>query len=224
MVDKKVSGLTEVTSLADNDVLSAIDVSDQSMSTSGTNVKITKSNLLSEYEKSTQLNARDVSNRSRANHTGTQPLSSIIIPDASIAESKLIDFGEDEFTPVLLSANSDAVATYTFQEGYINKKGNQIQCCFNIAWSALTATGRMRIGGMPTAKTISGKTIRFPLLLAYANGLSLPANTHMVGYIQDSTAYIELLYGMSGDYSNDLTSTHLTTAGEIYGSVIYTIS
>jgi hypothetical protein len=224
MVDKKVSGLTEVTSLADNDILTAVDVSDQSMSTSGTNVKIVKSNLFTGYENTTQLNARDVNNRNRANHTGTQPFSSIVVSDNSIPEAKLVDYNESFFTPVLRSANNDVVATYTVQEGLLIKKGKQVLCVFNIGWSALTATGDMYIGGMPLAKSYSDKTFRFPLQLAYFNSLSLPVNTSMVGYIQDNTDYIKLLYGDNTGFNNDITSTHLTTSGEIYGSVNYIIA
>lgn len=248
MVDKKVSGLTEVTSLADNDVLTAVDVSDQTMSTSGTNVKIIKSNLFTGYENNTQLNLRDVNNRSRVNHTGTQLLNTISnagtlaglnsvgsaqitsgsitnthIADGAISESKLTNYEEFSFTPVFTGfAESNVTATYTTQTGIIIRKSSQVLCVFALGWSALSGTGQILISGMPQAKNYTG-TLRFPLQVSYYNSLNLPANTNLIGYIQDNLNYISLWFGNNSD-TNIITTTELSSSGELYGSVLYTLA
>jgi hypothetical protein len=194
------------------------------MSTSGTNKKITKSNFLSGYETSEQLNTRDVNNRNRANHTGTQPLSSIIIPDNSISESKLLNYEDLTFTPTLLDSitgNPAPGVVYDEQIGHIFRRDSLILCSFWLKWTALTASENgVIIGGMPRALNVNG-SLRFPLQIAYYNSLNLPNNTDLYGFIGDGTSFISLLYGNNTNVANTVTATDLSTSGELYASVLY---
>jgi hypothetical protein len=71
---------------ADNDVVHIVDVSDTSQNPAGSSKKVTAGEMreglatdadIADFETTTQLNARDAANRSRANHTGAQAISTV---------------------------------------------------------------------------------------------------------------------------------------------------
>ena len=143
----------------------------------------------------------------------------------TLSTAGLSDVEEDVlWTPTLYGTTTAGVTTYTQQSGTYNKVGNFVILNFSILWSNLTGTGSARVGGLPyTAKNFSGN-FRFGLSVAYYNGLSLPSGKILGGYIQDNTNYISLI-NLDNLTSSDFTDiqTELTTNGELYGSITYTV-
>lgn len=131
--------------------------------------------------------------------------------------------GIADWTPILYGATTAGTTTYTSQLGKYYKLGNMVTLNFSIGWSNLTGTGDARIGNLPfTAATYSG-TLRFGLVIAYFNSLSLPSET-LQGYIQDGNNYITLL-NPNGTTMNDPTDlqTEITTTGDMHGSITYLV-
>jgi len=61
----------------------------------------------------------------------------------------LDDYEEGTFTPTAYGATTTGTTTYTYQNGNYTKIGRQVTVNLAIGWSALTGTGRLRIGGLP---------------------------------------------------------------------------
>jgi len=71
--------------------------------------------------------------------------------------SSLLDWYEEgTFTPVIYGASSAGSGTYTTQVGEYTRIGNRVFFLINIAWSAHTGTGSMRLNGFPFASSDGG--------------------------------------------------------------------
>ena len=79
--------------------------------------------------------------------------------------SELLDWYEEgTFTPVIYGASSAGSGTYTTQVGEYTRIGNRVFFLINIAWSAHTGTGSMRLNGFPFASSDGGNV---PLNVIY---------------------------------------------------------
>jgi hypothetical protein len=70
---------------------------------------------------------------------------------ASSDANTLDDYEEGTWTPTLSGATTAGTTTYTIQTGTYTKIGRIVSACFDVAISAATGTGPLKIGGFPFA-------------------------------------------------------------------------
>jgi hypothetical protein len=142
---------------ADNDVVHIVDVSDTSQNPAGSSKKVTAGEIreglatdddISNFETTTQLNARDTANRDRDNHTGTQTASTI--SDFNTAVSANSDVTANT------AARHDAV-TLAGTPNYLTIAGQVITR--NLINLADHVTGRLGFDNLPqgTARSVVGR-------------------------------------------------------------------
>lgn len=71
--------------------------------------------------------------------------------------TRLSQFVEGTFTPVVKGSTTAGTGTYTAQQGFYTRIGNRCWFNLNLVWTATTGTGNMQIGGLPfTANAATG--------------------------------------------------------------------
>lgn len=138
----------------------------------------------------------------------------------SLGMDAMSDYETGDWTPTLYGTTTAGTTTYTTQTGNYEKIGGLVYVSFVLAWTNLTGTGNARIGGLPfTAASLTGQP-RHAFSDSFYTGLSLP-NSNLNGYIQEATAYIDLLSSSTTAGAAVDIQTEITTAGEVYGSLLY---
>lgn len=85
---------------------------------------------------------------------------------ASTDPNTLDDYEEGTFTPTLIGSTGAGVGTYTAQTGRYTKIGRIVYFTLNIAWSAHTGTGNMRVN---TALPLASSLFLFPMGMELIN-------------------------------------------------------
>lgn len=69
--------------------------------------------------------------------------------NASTDANTLDDYEEGTWTPTAYGGTVTGTTTYVTQRGYYVKIGKQVTINFYVAYSAMTGTGNLRVGGFP---------------------------------------------------------------------------
>ncbi len=130
--------------------------------------------------------------------------------NASSGANVLDDYEEGSWTPVLQGGTSTGSGTYSFQAGAYVKIGKMVMVTFNLAWSAHTGTGQMRIAGLPFTPTMDGVAALRLANITYTNAI-------VQGVIGTTLTRIDL----ENPASNSNASLDMDTAGNIIGTAVY---
>lgn len=108
----------------------------------------------------------------------------------------LADYEEGTWTPRIEGATTPGTTTYTTQSGSYTKVGRLVTCAFTVQWSATTATGNLKIFGLPfTNATPNGDGLFF-----ISNGTVTVSNGY-VGTVQSGGTFIFVYSNVSAsDY------------------------
>ena len=132
----------------------------------------------------------------------------------------LNDYEEGTFTPTMLGTTLAGVGVYGTQVGFYTKIGNVVTVQAYLDWTAHTATGSMRLGGLPfttnsTANSISSVTFGF------INNIALTASNLLMGYTSTGNTFIDLYQYPTGGGAASAVS--VDTAGGIGYNVTYRV-
>lgn len=134
-----------------------------------------------------------------------------------------IVYEEGTFTPTLYGSTVAGITTYSSQTGEYTRIGGMVFCRLAIVWSNTTGTGEARIGGLPFT-CHANVTNRGVFVVAYYNGIVLPAGKVLGGFVNAGTTYIRLC-NLDNTTANDLTDmTEMTVNGDLYITVVYKIA
>ena len=189
MADKKISQLTAAsTPLAGTEVLPIVQ--------SGATVKIAISDVTAGRAVSgTQFTA---STGNFIIGTAGKGIDFSINPSAPGMTSELLnDYEEGTWTPRIEGATTPGTTTYITQSGSYTKVGRLVTCAFTVQWSATTATGNLKIFGLPfTNATPNGDGLFF-----ISNGTVTVSNGY-VGTVQSGGTFIFVYSNVNplGDY------------------------
>lgn len=139
-----------------------------------------------------------------------QTVDGITFPATQAASSNantLDDYEEGTFTPYIIGMTVTGTGTYTFQNGFYTKIGNQVIFQLSLGWSAHTGSGVMRLDGLPFT-TMSNTEQTCSMI---SNGMSSAANTVVRAIIDNNTTQIR--------FFNQLISTGTYTATNLDTSV-----
>lgn len=111
--------------------------------------------------------------------TATPTLTSITFPSAGGSGTPSSDtigsYEEGTWTPAIQGVTSGGTTTYTDQHGYYIKVGRLVFLQFNVAYSAATGTGNVRLDGFPfTAQNVAAGFAQGPV---QTSGVTYPAGT-----------------------------------------------
>jgi len=137
-------------------------------------------------------------------------------------EGNVATYEEGVFTPTLYGTISGGSVSYTTQSGSYIKIGNLLHCTIRLIWTNLTELGNMEVGGLPY-NCRSGTENRGTIIYDYFHSLNLAVGDALGGFIQPNTSYARLYLRKQGSMSTAITTTELTTGGELYMTIIYFI-
>jgi hypothetical protein len=106
---------------------------------------------------------------------------------ASADPNTLDDYEEGTWTPIAGGNATDGTATYALQNGTYTKVGRMVTIHANLSWTSCTATGNIRIRGLPFT---SAGTIAPSVNFGYQETLALPANAFLSGFVHPSATFI----------------------------------
>jgi len=110
-----------------------------------------------------------------------QLTSGITFPATAVActdVNTLDDYEEGTWTPTVEGTSTTGTASYTNRTGKYTKIGNLVYIGIELSWSAGTGTGNLKITGLPFVPSAYSS-----LVIGYANGLALTANTTAVSFV-----------------------------------------
>ena len=113
---------------------------------------------------------------------------------ASADANCLDDYEEGTFNITIIGTSSTGTASYSLQDGWYTKIGRVVTISIRAIWSGHTGSGNMRVAGLPF--TVSA--MPSPLNMGLVEGITLTANTYMVGYALESTTQIDLVGNVVG--------------------------
>lgn len=165
----------------------------------------------------------DGAEKMRLDDTGLLTLSAgqVNFPDTQNSSSDantLDDYEEGTWTPVIYGTSTAGTGTYTSQLGTYTKIGRVVHITMQVAITAHTGTGNMRISGLPFAASL-GTIAYAPLAGPHASNVTLSANNHMICGIYNSQSYIELLQEPTGGGAQG--SVPMDTSCTIYAGGTY---
>jgi hypothetical protein len=108
----------------------------------------------------------------------------------------LADYEEGTWTPTITGSSSSG-ATYVSQSGKYTKIGRQVTVVFDVEASAVTATGSMRIGGLPFTIIAGDPQATGSCMI---NNLNWSGGTMMTLFAAGGADYLQL-YGSADDAS-----------------------
>jgi hypothetical protein len=134
------------------------------------------------------------------NNTRLQIVDGIGFPATQVASTDantLDDYEEGTFTPTAYGATTAGTTTYlSAQYGYYTKIGRQVTITISLAWSAMTGTGTLVIGGLPF--TQANLTDYYSVGAVLPSDLNWTGGTSLVALSVPNTTTLNL-YGMSDD-------------------------
>jgi hypothetical protein len=140
----------------------------------------------------------------------------VAFPATQVASSDantLDDYEEGTFTPVIVGTTSAGTGTYTVQNGFYTKIGNQVFIAITIRWTAHTGTGNMKITGLPF--TSNGSGVNPATYTSYFTNIALTANNVPAALQDQGTSEINLRQLPTG--GGAATNVPMDTSGEIEG-------
>lgn len=138
---------------------------------------------------------------------------------ASSDANTLDDYEEGTWTPTVTGGTTAGTTTYTGQYGFYTKIGRTVTVACEVAYSAATGTGNLRIGGIPFAG--GGATGAQYLGSVMTNNLNLPNSGWATSYINGGggNSFIEMF---SSTDDGGLTQVTLSNeAATIYVEITY---
>ena len=94
------------------------------------------------------------------------------------------------FTPTIIGVTTAGSATYSTQVGRYTQIGNRVFFTINLAWTAHTGTGNMRVSGLPfTSNATAGS---FSTVCVYHNNMTMTALNVPQLYIPASSTQIAI--------------------------------
>lgn len=105
----------------------------------------------------------------------------------TVAANALDDYEEGTFTPTIVGVTTAGTGTYTSQVGRYTKIGNRVFIQIQLAWTAHTGTGTMRVGGLPYG--INNNPLTFAI---YHHGMAMTAGNTAQCYGLINTSQIVL--------------------------------
>ena len=133
------------------------------------------------------------------------------------ANANVFDWYEEgTFTPTVVGVTTAGAGTYSVQSGQYVRVGNKVKFTINLAWSAHTGTGIMRVSGLPfTSASIAAFSAQF-------NGLTVGAGKQLNPRLQAAASTQISLFaddvagGASAELAIDASVTGLTISGEYF--------
>jgi hypothetical protein len=144
-------------------------------------------------------------------------------PATQVASSDancLDDYEEGTWTPVVIGTTTNGVGTYTNQVGFYTKVGNLVTVQAYITWTAHTATGNMRLSGLPFANSATAGSFS-AVAFGYVNNLSLTAGNILTGFTSVGNTFIDCFQTPTGGGAS--TSVPIDTAAELIYTVTYRV-
>ncbi len=157
------------------------------------------------------------------NNTRLQIVDGIGFPATQVASSDantLDDYEEGTFTPTIVGTSTAGAGTYTAQTGRYTKVGNRVFYTVNIAWSAHTGTGNMKVGALPFTHTASANANDVGVIGLFTN-IALTAGNIATSYHDLSATTISLRQYPTGGGAD--TAVALDTAGQLVISGHYEV-
>lgn len=117
----------------------------------------------------------------------------ISFPATQVASSDantLDDYEEGTFTPTIVGTSTAGSGTYTTQVGRYTKIGRMVSVVLQVAWTAHTGTGNMRVAGLPFT-SVNVTTVEWFGGAEYVN-MTMPANTVPCVYVVGNSAQVSL--------------------------------
>jgi hypothetical protein len=141
---------------------------------------------------------------------------------ASTDANTLDDYEEGTFIPTIIGTTAAGTftpnASYTY--GRYTKIGRIVHIYFGLVYSSFTGTGNIKCGGLPF--TSQNEYTYLPIMTA-GQGLTKPANTIILGILQQNTNQIEAsTYSTSGTDSS-VSALAVDSAAEIYFNFFYNV-
>jgi hypothetical protein len=110
----------------------------------------------------------------------------------------LDDYEEGTFTPTAFGGTTAGTTTYVQQHGYYTKIGRQVTVVVYVAWSAMTGTGVLKVGGLPFTSANFGQN--------FSIGSVLPANLNWTAgtmlFVVQLNNSTEVEFGGAADDAN----------------------
>jgi hypothetical protein len=138
---------------------------------------------------------------------------------ASADPNTLDDYEEGTWTPVAGGNATDGTATYAIQNGTYTKVGRMVTIHANLSWSSCTATGNMRLRGLPFT---SAATIASSVDFGYQENITLAAFAILNGFVNPSQTFIIPQSTVTGGATS--TEIAVDAAAVIYFSATYFVS
>ncbi|NBU34901.1 hypothetical protein EBS40_09850 [bacterium] len=139
---------------------------------------------------------------------------------ASTDANTLDDYEEGDWTPTLYGGSSTGTSTYTSQLGSYTKIGRIVTVSFDVAVSAMTGTGNLRIGGLPFSVPNDAKYQAVGACFTSGLNWSLASSTTTSVYTANNRNYLTIY--LSGDDINADEQTCVNETQRIWGTITYT--
>jgi hypothetical protein len=107
---------------------------------------------------------------------------------ASSDANTLDDYEEGTFTPTALGGTTAGTTTYFYAQGAYTKIGRCVTATVRMAWSVLTGTGDLRLGGLPFT---SGATYEYSCAVLTSE-LNWPTAGSPVGFLDANSTFINI--------------------------------
>ena len=115
----------------------------------------------------------------------------------------LNDYEEGTFTPTMLGTTLAGVGVYGTQSGSYTKIGNLVTVSVYFDWTSHTATGNMRLGGLPFATNATANSIS-SVSFGYVNNVALTASNILTGFTSTGNTFIDLYQTPTGGGTSTL--------------------
>jgi hypothetical protein len=143
-------------------------------------------------------------------------LSGSVYLGGTTSANALDDYEEGTFTPTVTGVSTAGTTTYTSQFGFYTKIGRQVFVVVDVAYTAATGTGGMKIQ-MPFASANSGGTSGVGSIMT--NNLNWTAGTYLTTYVPSNSSDL-VIYGSTDDGA--LTQQNMTNeAANLWFSISY---
>jgi len=120
----------------------------------------------------------------------------------TVSANKLDDYEEGTFTPTAFGTTAAGTTTYGSQTGSYTKVGDTVHVDIYIAWTAMTGTGDLRIGGLPftssSASNYYATGTIVPLL-----GFTWPSGATQLNPIISASDTAMSIFGSATDSNSD---------------------
>ena len=111
---------------------------------------------------------------------------------ASSDANTLDDYEEGTWTPTVIGATTAGTTTYTGQNGFYTKIGNQVTVICYINYSAMTGTGVMQVNNLPFAS--ANLTQGYSVSSFLPSNLNWGGGTYIVALQTPNTSIVEFYY------------------------------